>query len=311
MMKVNRAPHILALAAAATLIPAAASAQSAPSVDRHAPPPALAMSSAPSLKASAILGGNGSSLQAILAGQQAATPSYTQYRPMAPAATSARPYVRAHRAALPAHASLPNLFGSVALSVSRTPFDQGWMRVANAGVSGRAAVYARDAAIDGDHAAIERINRYVNARIAYTSDTRQFGREDRWMRPDESFASGRGDCEDYAIAKMAMLKEAGFAADNLYIVVLKDLANLNDHAVLAVRHEGRFLILDNSHDRVEDANTISFFRPVMSFSSAGRWIHGFNRTPTTYSYQTASASWPDGPRLAMASATAPRSIFAQ
>lgn len=310
-MKYNRAPRLFALAAAATLIPAAAAAQSAPSLDRHAPPPALAAVSAPSAKASAILGGNGSSLQAILAGQQAATSTVTQYRPMAPAATSARPYVRAHRAALPAHATLPNLFGTVALSVSRTPFDQGWMRVANAGVSGSAAAYARDAAIDGDYAAIERINRYVNARIAYTSDNRQFGREDKWLRPDEAFASGRGDCEDYAIAKMAMLKEAGFAADDLYIVLLKDLANLTDHAVLAVRHEGRFLILDNSHDRIEDANTISFFRPVMSFSAAGRWIHGFNRAPAAYSYRMAAAAWPDGPRLAMTSAITPRSIFAR
>lgn len=310
-MKVNHASRFLALAAAATLIPAAASAQSTPSVDRHAPPPALAAMPAPSAKASAILGGNGSSLQAILSGQQATTPSFAQYRPMAPAATSARPYVRAHRAALPAHASLPNLFGTVALSVSRTPFDQGWRRVAAAGVSGSAAAYARDAAIDGDYAAIDRINRYVNARIAYTSDNRQFGREDKWLRPDEVFTSGRGDCEDYAIAKMAMLKEAGFAADDLYIVLLKDLANLNDHAVLAVRHEGRFLILDNSHDRVEDANNISFFRPVMSFSSAGRWIHGFNRAPTTYGYRTAAAAWPDGPRLAMATAVTPRSIFAR
>lgn len=311
MMKQNHARHLFALAAAASLIPATAAAQSAPSVDRNAPPPALAMTSASTQKASAILGGNGSSLQAILASQQAAAPVRPQYRPMAPAASSVRPYIRAHRGTLPAHASLPNLFGSVALSVSRTPFDAGWNRVANADVTGSAAAFAMDAAIGNDRTAIDKINRYVNARIAYTSDNRQFGREDRWMRPDEAFAAGRGDCEDYAIAKMAMLKKAGFDARDLYVVVLKDLANLNDHAVLAVRHEGRFLILDNSHDRVEDANDISFFRPVMSYSAAGRWVHGFNRAPVTFDYR-AVASRQVQPRFAMASAQrAPSSIFAR
>ena len=307
-MKTTPARFSFAAIAAAALIPVGA-ANAMPYLDRHAPPPKLAAAAAPTGKASAILGGNGSSLQSILANQQASAPVRAQYRPVAPASTSARPYVRAHRAALPAHASLPNLFGTIALGVSRTPFDAGWNRVANADVTGAAAAYARDVAIGDDYAAIDAINRYVNARIAYTSDNRQFGREDRWMRPDEAFAAGRGDCEDYAIAKMAMLKEAGFDADDLYIVVLKDLANMNDHAVLAVRHAGRFLILDNSHDRIEDANNISFFRPVMSFSSAGRWIHGYNRAPSPYRYSAPTYN----ARLTLASNTtsAPSSIFAR
>lgn len=308
MMKTNHAPRFLAVAAAAAVLPVTA-AQAMPNLDKHAPPPQLASVSAPTGKASAILGGNGSSLQAILSNQQASAPAPVQARAMAPAATSARPYVRAHRAALPAHASLPNLFGTVALAVSRTPFDNGWGRVANARVSGEAATFAHSAAIGSDYKAIDAINRYVNSRIEYTSDFRQFGREDRWMRPNEAFASGRGDCEDYAIAKMAMLKAAGFDADDLYLVVLKDMTNMNDHAVLAVRHEGRFLILDNSHDRIEDANNISFFRPVMSYSSAGRWIHGYDRAPSPYRYNAPTYS----ARLTMASNTvrAPSSIFAR
>ena len=34
---------------------------------------------------------------------------------------------------------------------------------------------------------------------------------------------GRGDCEDYAIAKLQMLRAAGFEDRDLYLVIAKDL----------------------------------------------------------------------------------------
>ena len=43
----------------------------------------------------------------------------------------------------------------------------------------------------------------------------------------------RGDCEDYAIAKYVALREAGVARENLQLVLVRDRAVRQDHAVLA------------------------------------------------------------------------------
>ena len=53
------------------------------------------------------------------------------------------------------------------------------------------------------------INRDINMAIRPTSDLAQWGVTDRWSAPLATLASGRGDCEDYAIAKYVALREAG------------------------------------------------------------------------------------------------------
>jgi len=58
-------------------------------------------------------------------------------------------------------------------------------------------------------------------------------------------ARSRGDCEDYAIVKYAALVEAGTSKDDVKIVVLKNVFPNEDHAVVAVRVDGQWLILDN------------------------------------------------------------------
>jgi predicted transglutaminase-like cysteine proteinase len=63
---------------------------------------------------------------------------------------------------------------------------------------------------------------------------------------------GAGDCEDYAIAKFAALQEAGVSADDLRIVILRDDIRNEDHAVVAVRLDGKWLMLDNHMVMVED-----------------------------------------------------------
>ena len=45
-----------------------------------------------------------------------------------------------------------------------------------------------------------------------SSDFTQHGEADRWSAPLATFATAKGDCEDYAIAKYVALREAGFPA---------------------------------------------------------------------------------------------------
>jgi predicted transglutaminase-like cysteine proteinase len=89
------------------------------------------------------------------------------------------------------------------------------------------------------------INRAVNMAIEPMSDMAQWGVPDRWSAPLETLATGRGDCEDYAIAKYAALTAAGVAAEDVKLVVVRNLAVNEDHAVVAVRDAGNWIVLDN------------------------------------------------------------------
>jgi predicted transglutaminase-like cysteine proteinase len=89
------------------------------------------------------------------------------------------------------------------------------------------------------------INRAINLAIRPMSDLAQWGVEDRWTAPLATLTSGLGDCEDYAIVKYVALTEAGVAAEDVKLVVVRDLGIDKDHAVVAARLDGLWLILDN------------------------------------------------------------------
>jgi predicted transglutaminase-like cysteine proteinase len=94
-------------------------------------------------------------------------------------------------------------------------------------------------------ARIGEINRAVNLLIRATSDERRFGVADHWSSPLETIGAGVGDCEDYAILKLLALREAGFARDDLKLLIVRDRVSRSDHAIAAVRLIGRWLLLDN------------------------------------------------------------------
>ncbi len=94
-------------------------------------------------------------------------------------------------------------------------------------------------------ARVGRINRAVDLAIAPASDQAQWGVEDHWSSPFETLQTRRGDCEDYAIVKYLALLQAGLSPADVKIVILKNLAPVEDHAAVAARVEGAWLILDN------------------------------------------------------------------
>lgn len=275
MMK-HALPTVLALAGAAML--AAAPAAAADEQREGAPQFRLADRTVSSAKSQAILG-QGSALAALLGQQNAAV----REAPAALPAPSADGSLPVYNAALTrtvnraAHPGRPDVFGSVALEVGATPFDARFSRVSHRQVTGSAARYAASLRPADDMRTLDAVNRYVNDRVTFTEDRAQFGVADRWLSASETLSRGRGDCEDYAIAKMQMLRAAGFAPTDLYIVVLKDLVRRADHAVLVVRAEGRFHVLDNGTDRILDASDIADYRPILSYSAGRAWTHGYQR----------------------------------
>src|SRR5271169_1870385 len=89
------------------------------------------------------------------------------------------------------------------------------------------------------------INRAADLAISPVSDEMQWGVADHWSDPFETLLSNRGDCEDYAIVKYAALLAAGIPKDDVKIIILKNFFPNEDHAAVATRVDGQWLILDN------------------------------------------------------------------
>lgn len=188
------------------------------------------------------------------------------------------------------------LFGSVALPISTLPVARNWNRVSAADFSRqygarctssgcasgiglllkKAALLAEaKPAMDG----LLLINSSVNNLIHYRAD-----KADKWATPVETATSGTGDCEDFAIAKMWLLRSIGYRADQLQLVVLRDTRTSLFHAVLAVHVGGNSYILDNMSSRVLPDTMLKNYVPIESFAGGHMFIHGFVRKPA----QTAS-----------------------
>ena len=96
-----------------------------------------------------------------------------------------------------------------------------------------------------DRARVGMINRAVNLAISPASDAKNWGVQDHWGHPLETLHFSSGDCEDFAFVKYAALLAAGFSKDALKIVVLRNRWPNEEHAVVAVRVDHQWLILDN------------------------------------------------------------------
>jgi len=106
------------------------------------------------------------------------------------------------------------------------------------------------------------INRAINLQLKPMSDLALYGAEDVWSPPLATLAMGAGDCEDYAIAKFVALQEAGISPDDLRIVILRDDHREEDHAVVAARLDGNWLMLDNRHMAMVEDHDLRRYRPI-------------------------------------------------
>jgi predicted transglutaminase-like cysteine proteinase len=187
--------------------------------------------------------------------------------------------------AAPVSADQPAVFGSVAILIGRTSLDSRWRSVRSASLTaahGPWVALLREAGAKPRLQALEMTNRWVNARVAFAADgTDRNGKSlDRWSRAEQTLQRGRGDCEDYAIAKMTLLRSLGVADKDMYLVVVRDQVVRDDHMLLVVRDAGRLYALDSRSDRLLDASQPQDYRPIMSFSGNRAWFHGY-ATDTT------------------------------
>lgn len=121
-------------------------------------------------------------------------------------------------------------------------------------------------------ARVEAVNRWVNAK-PYVSDQENWGRDDYWERIDE-FLSFGGDCEDYAVAKYALLRALGIAAEAMQVMVAIDQRNGEVHAVLAVHDGDGIILLDNQTDQLIPAEMDGHLQMRVAVNETSLW-----RTP--------------------------------
>ncbi|MBR0989378.1 transglutaminase-like cysteine peptidase [Bradyrhizobium japonicum] len=103
-------------------------------------------------------------------------------------------------------------------------------------------------------------NRAINLAIRAADD----GINDVWSSPLATFARGAGDCEDYAIAKLAALRLAGVAAADLRILVVRDVKAGEEHAVVAARLDGHWLMLDNRRMAMVEDDAARSYQPLFA-----------------------------------------------
>ncbi len=124
---------------------------------------------------------------------------------------------------------------------------------------------------------IEAVNAAVNRLVRYGKDVDVHGRLDYWATPSEILALGRGDCEDYAILKLAALRQAGIEAESMTLVVLREARRNFYHAVLTVAVDGRNYVLDNMRDAVLTDRQLPEYQALYSLGTERAWIHGYKR----------------------------------
>lgn len=116
---------------------------------------------------------------------------------------------------------------------------------------------------------IAEVNRSINLSIRAVSDLKLYGVRDLWATPLVTFTSNAGDCEDLAIAKYAALRELGYGENDLRLVIANDSDANEIHAVIAVRHEGRWLILDNKTLEIKADTAFTRLKPLFMIDSRG------------------------------------------
>lgn len=174
----------------------------------------------------------------------------------------------------PPRPAAPHVFGSVALAVGATSLDAHWQRVRAQPISAEDGPWGpllRQIAGADPADQLRLVNNWVNSSVQHAEDQGP----DWWTAATETLARGKGDCEDFAITKMQILEQAGFATSDLYLVIVRDMGRSEDHAVLAVRRESGFAILDSRTNHLLMDRAVADYRPIFTFGGQYAWTHGY------------------------------------
>jgi predicted transglutaminase-like cysteine proteinase len=124
---------------------------------------------------------------------------------------------------------------------------------------------------------LTRVNEFFNRQISFEEDSVVWGQADYWATLLETLGQGRGDCEDFVIAKYFTLRLVGVAPDRLRLVYVRARTGSTDavstlaHMVLAyyAQPDAEPLVLDNLISEIRPASRRPDLAPVFSFNHEG------------------------------------------
>lgn len=92
---------------------------------------------------------------------------------------------------------------------------------------------------------VQQVHDFLTLNARYETDADHYGASDYWATPTELLGSGAGDCEDFALARYASLRELGVPEDRLQVSYVKRGAEA--HMVLTYRDPegGAPWVMDN------------------------------------------------------------------
>ena len=170
--------------------------------------------------------------------------------------------------------SKPDVFGTAAVNAGVTFYDARFRRVASTDARDPQVLSLASAATGLDPVSQLRIvQQEVNSRVRWTHDLDNMGVADFWANAGETLKRGTGDSEDIAIAKMQVLKAAGFNPKDLYISIGRHNVR-GAHVVLLARTDRGFYVLDDQLQSPIMTSEHGRFTPIMTLGQGMSWIHG-------------------------------------
>lgn len=127
---------------------------------------------------------------------------------------------------------------------------------------------------DSDWAKIKKVNYFFNHVISYENDLPLWGKKDYWASPVETIGRGKGDCEDFAIAKYFSLTSLGIDPKKLRLMYVRQLSLNQPHMVLIYFENLKEtpFVLDNFNKKVLPASKRRDLKPIYSFNAQGLWM---------------------------------------
>jgi predicted transglutaminase-like cysteine proteinase len=111
------------------------------------------------------------------------------------------------------------------------------------------------------------VNDYVTSTCAYVADV-----IDHWKSPAEFFSTKGGDCEDHCVGKYALLRNLGWAPDDLGLIVGRDVDG-QTHALLGARVGDEIQLLDNRTPIIRPSAEAAWFAPFYGVNENSSWFY--------------------------------------
>ncbi len=152
----------------------------------------------------------------------------------------------------------------------------------------------------GNDVKLAKVNEFFNRRISFADDQGVWGRSDFWATPFETMSKGKGDCEDFVIAKYFSLLDMNVPDTQLRLIYVRariggPSSSLQQaHMVLAyyATPDADPLILDNLITDIRPAARRTDLAPVFSFNRQGIFAGATASAPSAGGTERLSA-WQD------------------